>query len=184
MILIKQFSYLFTLLIFLNSALFASKKDDVALAGDIVVSLLPTAAISKVVYERDGKGAVEYTATIATTLATTYLLKYTIDAERPNGENNRSFPSGHSSTAFSTATFMQIRYGWQYGVPAYLAATFVAWSRVYSDYHYTRDVIAGGVLGMVSSYVFTTNYKEPINITPIVENGTYGLILSHRFSSY
>ena len=177
-------SYLFILLLFLSNNLLADKKDDVALAGDIVVSLLPAAAISKVVYTRDQRGALEFTASLTTALATTFLLKYSIDAERPNGENNRSFPSGHSSTAFASATFMQIRYGWEYGVPAYVAATFVAWSRVYSDHHYSRDVIAGSTLGVVSSYIFTTHYKEAVNISPIVESGTYGLMLSSRFSSY
>jgi len=163
--------------------LYADTKEDVALAGDIMVVLLPTATISKVAYERDGVGALEFTAAIAATMSATFILKYSIDAERPNGENNRSFPSGHTSSAFSSATFLQLRYGWEYGVPAYAAATFVAWSRVYSDHHYTRDVIAGAALGVIGSYIFTTTYEEPLSVTPIVDNGTYGLIFSSRFSS-
>ena len=172
------------LILLLSQNLYADKKEDVALAGDIMVALIPTATIGKIAYERDGKGALEFTASIATTMAATFILKYSIDAERPNGENNRSFPSGHTSSAFSSATFLQIRYGWEYGVPAYAAATFVAWSRVYSDHHYTRDVITGAAIGAVSSYIFTTAYKGDVSVIPIVDNGVYGLQVSSRFSSY
>jgi len=173
------FSILFTL--FLTQNLLADTKEDVALAGDILVLALPTTTYAMNIYKQDGEGAVQFTASLATTMAATFILKYSIDAERPNGENNRSFPSGHSSSAFSSATFLQIRYGWAYGVPAYAAATFVAWSRVYSDHHYTRDVIAGAALGAVSSYIFTTTYDNAINVTPIVDNGFYGLSVSSSF---
>ena len=180
------FQNIFTsvLILLLSQNLYANKKEDVALAGDIMVALIPAATISKMAYERDGEGAIEFTASIVTTMAATFILKYSIDAERPNGENNRSFPSGHSSSAFSCATFLQLRYGWEYGVPAYAAATFVAWSRVYSDHHYTRDVLTGAALGVVSSYIFTTTYKSDISVAPIVDNRVYGLQISSQFSSY
>ncbi len=155
-----------------------------ATAGDVLVLLLPTATYAKTLYEGDGTGAVQFTESLATTMAVTFTLKYSIDAERPNGENSRSFPSGHTSSAFSSATFLQLRYGWEYGVPAYAVATFVAWSRVYSDHHYTRDVIAGAAIGAVSSYIFTDAYTKGVNIKPIANNGIYGLRLSTTFSSY
>jgi len=181
---ILQNMFITLFIILLSQNLYADTKEDVSLAGDILVVLLPTAAIGKTAYERDMRGGLEFTASIATTMAATFILKYSIDAERPNGENNRSFPSGHSSSAFSSATFLQLRYGWQYGVPAYAAATFVAWSRVYSDHHYTRDVLAGAALGVVGSYIFTTAYEGDVNVTPIVDNGVYGLQISSTFSSY
>ena len=34
-------------------------------------------------------------------------LKYTVQRERPDGSNNRSFPSGHTGSAFATATVLQ-----------------------------------------------------------------------------
>ena len=168
----------------LSQTLMADTKENIARAGDILVLLLPTTAYAKTFYESDGKGALQFTESIATTMSVTYVLKYSIDAERPNGENNRSFPSGHTSSAFSSATFLQLRYGWEYGVPAYAVATFVAWSRVYSDHHYTRDVIAGATLGVVGSYIFTTTYDSDIHVTPIVNNGIYGLSISSTFNSY
>ena len=46
-------------------------------------------------------------------------IKYAVGRERPNGENNQSFPSGHASNAFTIATVAEQHYGWKLGVPAY-----------------------------------------------------------------
>ena len=54
---------------------------------------------------------------------------------------------------------MRKRYGWEYGIPAYAGASFVAYSRVESGEHYPHDVIAGAAIGIVSSYIFTRPYK-------------------------
>ncbi len=178
------FFYLLILLFIRQQAHAADRQQYAENAGDILVYALPAMTLGQSLYKNDLEGGLQYGASLATSLATTFALKYTIDAERPNGENNRSFPSGHSSTAFVSATYLQIRYGYAYGLPAYAIATYVAWSRVYSDQHYTRDVIAGGAIGIISGYIFTTVYKDRVSITPIVDNGIYGLSLSRRFSTY
>jgi membrane-associated phospholipid phosphatase len=54
---------------------------------------------------------------------------------------------------------MRKRYGWEYGIPAYAAASFVAYSRVEAREHYAHDVIAGAGIGILSSYIFTKPYK-------------------------
>ena len=90
---------------------------------------------------------------MARTVAVTYGLKYAVDEERPNGETG-SFPSGHTAITFAGAEFMRKTYGWQYGVPAYAAATFVGWSRVETGDHWTHDVLAGATIGVLSNYDF------------------------------
>jgi membrane-associated phospholipid phosphatase len=67
------------------------------------------------------------------------VLKYSVPRERPEGSDT----SGHTSAAFSGATFIHRRYGWKYGIPAYLAVAFVGWSRVESGKHYSDDVLRG-----------------------------------------
>ena len=52
-------------------------------------------------------------------------LKYTVRRERPDGSNNKSFPSGHSASAFATATVLHRHYGWKIGVPAYALGGYV-----------------------------------------------------------
>lgn len=46
------------------------------------------------------------------------------------------------------AAFLQMRYGWALGGPAYAVASFVACSRVESKRHYTSDVVAGAAIGI------------------------------------
>lgn len=85
--------------------------------------------------------------------ATTGILKYAVDETRPNG-GRYSFPSGHATAAFTGAEFIRKEYGWQWGAPAYLAAGFVAWSRVKADKHYTHDVVAGAAIGILVNHDF------------------------------
>jgi len=112
----------------------------------------------------------------ALTLGATYALKYAIEEERPNG-GRHAFPSAHASISFASAEFMHKRYGWKYGIPAYAAALFVAYSRVEARQHYTHDVIAGAVIGIGSSYLFTRPY-EGWNIQAEADHKYYGMRLN------
>ena len=107
---------------------------------------------------RDTQGTVQFAESLGLTLGTTYVLKYSVNERRPNG-GSQSFPSGHSSISFCAAEFMRKRYGWEYGIPAYAFASFVAYSRVEAREHYVQDVVAGAAIGIVSSYIFTRPYK-------------------------
>lgn len=81
----------------------------------------------------------------------TYGLKAVVSSKRPNGEGG-SFPSGHTATTFAGAEFIRKEYGWHWGAPAYLAAGFVGWSRVETEDHWWRDVIAGAAIGFASNH--------------------------------
>nr|WP_230390917.1 phosphatase PAP2 family protein [Reinekea sp. G2M2-21] len=81
-------------------------------------------------------------------MSLTYAGKFAIGKERPDGSNNLGFPSAHTSSAFSGASFLAKRYGWDIGVPAYLAASFVGFSRVHANKHDWWDVTAGAALAM------------------------------------
>lgn len=132
--------------------------DSIHDAGDILQFVLPATAAGLTLGHCDGQGALQLSESMAVTLGVTYALKYSIDAKRPNG-GGQSFPSGHTSISFSAAEFMRKRYGWEYGVPAYGAASFVACSRVESREHHPQDVVLGAGIGILSSYIFTKPYK-------------------------
>ena len=132
--------------------------DDIATAGDILQFVLPGTAAGLTRWHRDGQGTLQLGESIGVTLGVTYSLKYAVDEKRPNG-GSQSFPSAHTSLSFSAAEFMRKRYGWEYGIPAYALASFVAYSRVEARDHYAHDVIAGASIGIVSSYIFTRPYK-------------------------
>jgi membrane-associated phospholipid phosphatase len=72
-----------------------------------------------------------------------------------------SFPSGHTSTAFTLALLMAYlvrRNFWVYFFP--LIAFFVGYSRVYLAQHFVTDVLAGMVVGIVSSYLSLLVYEQ------------------------
>lgn len=98
---------------------------------------------------------------------TTYSLKFAVPEQRPNG-GQQSFPSGHTASAFMGAEFIRKEYGWGWGTPAYLAASYVGWSRVASDNHWTHDVIAGAAIGILSNHDFGefSNRFGTISIVP------------------
>ncbi len=67
---------------------------------------------------------------------------------------NHSLPSGHTTTAFSTAEFLRSEL--RDSLPAlsysgYLAATAVATIRVMKNRHWLKDVIVGAAVGIIST---------------------------------
>lgn len=149
-------------------------------AGDILQLTIPLTAYGMTFMFDDHAGRRSFSKAFFSTMGTTYALKYAIPRERPDG-GGQSFVSGHTSAAFSGATFIQRRYGWKYGIPAYLCAAFVGWSRVKAEKHYSDDVFRGAALGILSSYVFTKPYNETIRISPFVGDRKIGLALNIQF---
>ena len=84
----------------------------------------------------------------------TYLLKHSIHKMRPDGTDNRSFPSGHTAVAFCGATVLHKEYGktspW-ISVAGYTVATITAVDRVRRNRHHWEDVAAGAAIGFLSA---------------------------------
>lgn len=93
-------------------------------------------------------------ASFAVNAGVTYALKRTIHERRPDGTDNRSFPSGHTSIAFCGATSLMHEYykvsPW-IGVTGYAVATTVAVDRVRRNRHHWGDVVAGAAIGCLSA---------------------------------
>ena len=90
----------------------------------------------------------------------TQAVKHTVGRTRPDGSSNTSFPSGHSSGTFATATVLQRRYGWKVGLPAYGVAGFVAASRLSENKHYLSDVIFGATIGILVGRTVTLSVGD------------------------
>jgi len=73
-----------------------------------------------------------------------------IEGEEPN----YSFPSGHTTTAFATATTLAINYRkWYVVVPAYAWAGAIGYSRMRLGVHYPSDVLVGAVTGAAGAWL-------------------------------
>ena len=81
-------------------------------------------------------------------------IKLAVGRQRPDG-TQYSFPSGHSSGTFATATGLQRNFGWKVGVPAYGLAAYVAASRVQVERHFLTDVTFGAAIGIVAGRTVT-----------------------------
>jgi membrane-associated phospholipid phosphatase len=94
----------------------------------------------------------------------TYIMKNSIKRSRPyktypdidklSSGGSYSFPSGHTSEAFSTATSVSLAFPkWYVIVPSFSWATAVGYSRMHLGVHYPSDVLAGALIGAGSSYL-------------------------------
>jgi len=79
---------------------------------------------------------------------TTGLLQASVNQKDPRGDYY-SWPSGHTSSSFCVAAVLHEYYGWQVGIPAYLASAGIAATRVGDRKHNISDVIFGAGLGLV-----------------------------------
>lgn len=93
---------------------------------------------------------------VAIMTATVNGLKYTVRRPRPDGSRNNSFPSGHTATAFITATMLHKEYGWRspwFSIGGYSAAAITGVSRLMNKKHWMTDVMAGAAIGIGSVHL-------------------------------
>ena len=94
-------------------------------------------------------------------------MKQAVRRSRPEG-SGFSFPSGHTTVTFASATVLQRHVGWKAGVPAYAVAAYVAASRVEMRRHYLSDVALGAALGIVAGRTVTLGRGHRLMVTPML----------------
>lgn len=150
--------------------------------GDIILFTLPTVTLATTLIKKDKEGTKQFLKGFLINTAATYALKYAINKRRPNSNGDYAFPSGHTSITFQSAAFMHRRYGLNYGAPAYVLAGFVGYSRINAERHDGWDVLGGIIMGVGSSYLFTTPYqKEHMQLTFNSQKGNYMVGFIYKF---
>ena len=154
-------------------------------SGDALHLLLPVTALGATIFYEDYSqdnyaGTWQFAKAALSSRLVTEALKLSVDKERPDHSGNDSFPSGHTADSFMAATFINQRYGWHYGVPALVLASYVGYTRVAADKHHVEDVLAGAAIGSFAGWFFTQPYKN-VTLTPIVNKDQYGLYINGRF---
>lgn len=128
-------------------------------ASHAMAAGLPALAGLTTLANNDLHGTRQLVLSTGATLVAVELLKTTVDATRPDGSDNKSFPSGHTAVAFSAASFMDRRYGAQWrerhgawAIPAlYGVAALTGLARVEANRHRWGDVLAGAAIGWGSA---------------------------------
>lgn len=128
-------------------------------------------------------------------LITVLTLKYTTNVMRPDSSDRNSFPSGHTTLAFSGAEFLWQEYKdhsvW-IGVSGYVVAGTIGFSRIINNKHWITDVFAGAGIGILSTkisyYAFERiklrsqrRSQTVAFIFPYVNHNSQGFTLSMRF---
>jgi len=160
----------------------AAQSKTIESAGDVLLFTLPVTALTSSLIAKDYKGTWQFAKGFALNQAVTTGLKYATDKKRPFNNGDRAFPSGHTSTTFQSAAFIQKRYGWKYGIPAYALAGFTGYSRINAQKHDGWDVLAGAAIGIGSAYLFTTPYqKEHMELTFSSWEDNHALGFKYKF---
>ena len=113
----------------------ALKKDALYMAGAFVFSSLLTQGAKRIVQRKRPFD------------------EYSFIIKRDEG-GGYSFPSGHVSAAFTTATSLCLLFPkWYVIVPSCLWASSVGYARMYQGVHYPSDVLAGAIVGTGSAWL-------------------------------
>jgi membrane-associated phospholipid phosphatase len=136
-----------------------------------------------------------FTSGLVTTKGITNITKGLFRRERPfvymnvessyHSSNYQSFVSGHTSTAFYSVTYLNLRirsimrermtpedynkYHWIPPAVLYGWSSFVGWSRMHAYKHYLSDVIVGAFVGYIIGDLFYSfgnkNHSQNISIS-------------------
>ena len=137
-------------------------------SGPILSVGIPTAMGAYALIKKDQpllKDALYIGTTVIEALGITYGLKYAFDRQRPyekypdrihpiEPEDSPSFPSGHTTAAFSLATSLSITYPkWYVIAPSAVWACGVGLARINQGVHYPSDVLTGAAIGIGCAFV-------------------------------
>jgi len=143
-----------------TTAAVPAKSDKIETAGTAIAIALPLTAAGIAFYKKDWNGVIDLGLTTLATVGTAYALKHIVREKRPDGSDFQSFPSDTSALASSGSSFLWARYGWEYGLPAFAASTFVSYSRVEAKKHHWYDTAASTVLAIGYSAIFTPRFNK------------------------
>ncbi len=123
-----------------------------------------------------------------------YNMKNITQSLRPGrlpGNTDYSFPSQHTAMAFVAATFLDHELGYispWISVGGYLAASYVGYTRIARNRHWTSDVLMGAAVGIIMTNATYWAYDgvmklfpKNLTISPVVDTQQTGLYFCYKF---
>ncbi len=166
--------FYFLVLSFLLMLSLSHSRDWVRTSGDVLQIFVPAYALGTTY--GDASGFWQMTSSFVITQGLVIGLKEITQRKRPDysaGDARDSFPSGHTASAFSGASFIHFRYGFKQALPFYGLATVTGYSRIHANKHHFTDVLAGAALAIGVNYLI---------VTP--KNATDNIKQKHSFTSF
>lgn len=162
---------------------------DIIFAGSLTATYVTGLLSKNSVSEKSFRRVFLLRKSLIYTYTLTEWVKNVVKRERPDGSDNRSFFSGHTSTTFSAATYIflatndlydswsltkndetlnmlfksgtfAVCYGW---------ASYVGYSRIRDKKHYLTDVLTGATVGSLISYFIYDYYMESDDMPGMIE---------------
>ncbi len=128
--------------------------------GNYTQVIVPAYAFGMAVAEDDFEGIRQFIYSFGSTELAVVSLKSAIKEPRPDRSDKNSFPSGHTASAVSGASFIHKRYGIKKAILPYLMAAFTGYSRIRAEKHYFHDVVAGAAISGLFTWMFVTPYNN------------------------
>jgi membrane-associated phospholipid phosphatase len=129
--------------------------------------LAPVIGVVMPIIFRDYRGLLQSIVQYIISLGFTHFLKGIVKRKRPDGSNDKSFPSAHTTSCAAVASFAYRRYGLLYSAPLWGITAKMGKERVESKKHHVTDVLASVASSMLFSYVTTspaTTYGSLVNL--------------------
>jgi hypothetical protein len=112
--------------------------------------------------------------------ALTQGIKVAVQRDRPTGECC-SFPSGHASATFATASVLERHLGYRGAWPTFAIAGYVAMSRLHDNRHYLSDVMFGGALGVATGWTVVGRHgRSNYAMMPVPVRGGFMVSVSRN----
>jgi membrane-associated phospholipid phosphatase len=133
--------------------------------ADFGKTAMPLTALGISVIKFDWLGAVLSQVLAHGLYLTNGKFEHKIDKKRPCGCSG-AFPSGHMIMYASSSSYLHYRYGWQYGLPAYLATIGFSYDRVRNKAHSWGDMLGTFAIVNVITYIVTPRFDCDVEYLP------------------
>lgn len=151
---------------------------DYETSGKAVAYAMPATAAAVAIYKKDWDGLVKLTVVTGLTYGTAYGLKQLVKSCRPymkpcthGGPGWDSFPSTTSAIASASSSFLWRRYGWEWGVPAFVISKYPSYALQKSRKNKLWDGVATMAISWSYNFLLVDKYRKPWNA--YAERGFY-----------
>jgi hypothetical protein len=141
-----------------------ASKNTEKTVGESIAYSLPVAAVTiTLMHDDDWTGLKEYGFVAAATMGSTLLIRQFIHKTSPDGTSDRSFPSIEAAAGSPAESYLWRRYGWQYGLPAFILEHSASFLLDRAGKHHFVDGLAVSALSAGFSWLSVTPYHKRID---------------------